>query len=59
MCLRRRKRKISLVFISKYDFKVPKTIGLNATHDFIMKIPDKREHQQIVSNHMSNIEFKN
>ena len=34
---------ISLVFISQSCFKVPKTIRLNATHIFIMKIPDKRE----------------
>ena len=57
--LRGRKRKILLVFISQYYFKVPKTISLNATHNFIMKIHDKREHQQIVPNHLSDIEFKN
>ena len=34
---------ISLVFISQSCFKVPKTIRLNATYIFIMKIPDKRE----------------
>ena len=40
-------------------FKVPKTIRLNTTHHcFIMKIPNKRELQQITSNHSSNIDFK-
>ena len=39
-------------------FKVPKTIRLNTTHCFIMKIPNKRELQQITSNHSSNIDFK-
>ena len=37
---------------------MPKTIRLNATHYFIMKIPDKRELQQIASNHSSDIDFK-
>ena len=37
---------------------MPKTIRLNATHDFIMKIPNKRELQQIASNHSFDIEFK-
>ena len=38
---------------------MPKTIRLNATHHFVMKIPNKRELQQIVSNHSSDIDFKN
>ena len=37
---------------------MPKTIRLNATHYFIMKIPNKRELQQIASNHSSDIDFK-
>ena len=41
------KLNISLVFISQSYFKVPKTIRLNAKHCFIIKIPDKRELQQI------------
>ena len=55
--LRGKKLIISLVFISQSYFKVPKTIRLNATHYFIMKIPNKRELQQIVSNHLSDIDF--
>ena len=39
--LRGRKLNISLVFISQSYFKVPKTIRLNATHYFIIKIPNK------------------
>ena len=39
--LRGRKLNISLVFISQSYFKVPKTIRINATHCFIMKIPNK------------------
>ena len=45
-------------FISPSYFKVPKTIRLNATHHFIMKIPNKREVQQIASNHSNDTEFK-
>ena len=43
--LRRRQLNILLVFISQSYFKVPKTIRLNATYYFIMKIPNKRELQ--------------
>ena len=56
--LRGRKLNISLVFISQSYFKLPKTIRINATHYFIMKIPNKREIQQIASIHSSDIEFK-
>ena len=41
--LRRRKRNISFVFIPKSYFKKAKTIRLNATHNFIMKTPNKTE----------------
>ena len=56
--LRGRKLNISLIFISQSYFKVPKTIRLNTTHYFIMKIPNKRELKQIASNHSSEIDFK-
>ena len=56
--LRGRKLNISLAFIPQSCFKVPKTIRLNATHYFIMKVPNKRELRQIVSNHLSDINFK-
>ena len=45
--LRGRKFNMSLAFKSQSYFKVPKTIRLNATHYFIMKICNKRELQQI------------
>ena len=43
--LRGRKLSILLVLFSLTYFKLPKTIRLNATHYFIMKIPNKRERQ--------------
>ena len=48
--LRGIKRNISFAFISQSCLKVPKNIKLNATHYFIMKIPNKRELQQLASN---------
>ena len=56
--LRERKLKISLVFISQYNFKVLKDIRLKATHYLIVKISNKRKLQKIVSNHSSDTEFK-
>ena len=37
------KLNISLVFITKSYFTVPKNIRLNSTHYFVIKIPSKRE----------------
>ena len=41
--LRGRKLNISIVFILQFYFKVLKTIRLNATHYFIIKISSKGE----------------
>ena len=56
--LRRRKLNIFLIFTSQFYFKVTNTLRLNATHYFIMKIPNKREIQQIASNHSPDIDIK-
>ena len=56
--IRGRKLNISLAFITQSYFKVPKDVRLNSTHFFIMKIPNKRELQQIALNHSSDIDFK-
>ena len=56
--IRGRKLNISLVFITQSYFAVPKNIRLNSTHYFIMKIPNKRELQQVAFNHSSDIDFK-
>ena len=56
--IRGRKLDISLAFITQSYFKVPKDVRLNTTHFSIMKIPNKRELQQIVLNHSSDIGFK-
>ena len=37
---------------------MPKDVRLNSTHFFSMKIPNKRELQQIALNHSSDIDFK-
>ena len=56
--IRGRKLNVSVVFITKYYFKVPKDVRLNSTHFFIMKIPKKRDLQKIALNHSSDIDFK-
>ena len=56
--LRGRKINISLCFLSQSYFKVPKTMRINVTHCFIMKIPHKVDFQQVGSNHSSDIGFK-
>ena len=53
-----RKLNIFHVFITQYYFALPKNIRLNSTHYFVMKIPNKRELQQIEFNHSSDIDFQ-
>ena len=56
--IRARKLNISLVFITQSYFKVPKDVRLNISYFFIAKIPNKRELQQIRTNHSSDINSK-
>ena len=56
--IRDRKINISIVFITKSYFKVPKDVRLNSTHFFIMKIPNKREPRQIATYQSLDIDFK-
>ena len=56
--IRGRKLNISLVFITQSYFTVPKNNRLNSTHYFLMKIPNKREPQQVAFNHSSDIDFQ-
>ena len=53
-----RKLNIFLSFITQSYSKVPKDVRLNSTHFFIMKLPNKRELQQIALNHSSDISSK-
>ena len=50
--IRGRKLEISLLITRSY-FAMPKNIRLNSTHYFIMKIPNKKELEQIASNDSS------
>ena len=54
---RGRKLSISFVFITKSYFNEPKK-EVNTTHCFIIKIPNKRELQQIAINHSSDVGFE-
>ena len=56
--IRARKLNISIIFITQSYFRVPKDVRLNTTHLFIMKISNKKELQQIASNHLSDTDFK-
>ena len=53
-----RKLNNSLVFISQSYFSVPKDARLNTTHYFIMKINNKRELQNITTNHSADIDYQ-
>ena len=57
--IRCRKLNISLVFITKSYFSVPKDVRLNSTHYLIMKINNKRELQNIAGNHSADINYGN
>ena len=52
-----RKLNITIVFIIQSYSKVSKDIRLNSTHFFVMKIPNKRELQQIALSHSSNFDL--
>ena len=56
--IRGRKVNMSLISITQSYFAVLKNIRLNSAHYFIMKIPNKKELQQIAFNHSSNIDFQ-
>ena len=56
--IRCRKSNISLVFITKSYFSVPKVVRLNLTHYSIMKLNNRRELQNIAFNHFADIDFK-
>ena len=56
--IRERKPIISIAFITKSYFKVPKDVRLNSTGVFVMKVPNKRELQQTALNHSSDIDFR-
>ena len=58
LCIRGRKLAISLVFNTQAFSKVPNDVRLSTTHFFIMKIPNKREPEQVAYNHSSDIDFK-
>ena len=56
--VRCRKLNISLVFFTQFYFSVPKDLRLNSTHYLIMKINNRRELQNIATDHSANIDYK-
>ena len=57
LIIRCRKLNISLVFITKSYFIVPKEVRLNSTHYLIMKTHSRKELQNIGINHSADIDF--
>ena len=56
--IRGRKLNVSLVFITQSYFKVPKDVRLNTPHFFMAKMSNKRELQQVATNHSPDISTK-
>ena len=56
--IRCRKLNVSLVFITRSYFSVPKKVRLNLTHYLIMKINNKRELQNIATDDSADIDYK-
>ena len=52
-----KKPDISLVFITQSYFWASKDLRINTTHFLIMKVSNKQELQQTVTNHSSAIDF--
>ena len=58
MFSRCRKLNISLVYITQSYFSVPKDVRLNTTHYLIMKINNRKELQNIATDHFADIDYK-
>ena len=56
--IRCRKLNISLVFITQSYFSVPKDVRLNLTHYLIMKINNRIELKNIVTDHSEDIDYQ-
>ena len=56
--IRCRKLSISLVSITQSHFFVPKELRLNSTHYLIIKTHNRRELQNIATNHSADIGYK-
>ena len=56
--IRCRKSNISLCFLTRSYFSVPKNVRLNWTHYILFKLHSKRELQNIAINHSADIDYK-
>ena len=56
--IRSRKLKMSLTFITQSSFTLTKNVRINSTHYFVMKIPNKREFEQILFSNSSDIAYE-
>ena len=58
MFIRCRKLNASLCFLTQSYFSFPKDVRLNCTHYIIFKLNNKRELQNVASNHSADIDYK-
>ena len=58
VAIRSRKLKMSLTFITQSSFTLTKNVRINSTHYFVMKIPNKREFEQILFSNSSDIAYE-
>ena len=56
--IRCRKLNISLVFFTQSYFSAPKEVRLNSTHYLIIKVHNKRELNNIATNHSADIDYE-
>ena len=56
--IRIRKISILIVFITQSYFRVPKDVTQNSAHYFTTTFPNKREFQQLETNHSPDIDLK-
>ena len=56
--IRCRKLNIALVFITQSYFSVPKDLRLNSTHYLIMKINNRRELQNVSTDHSAGVNYQ-
>ena len=56
--IRCRKLNIALAFITQSYFSVPKDLRLNSTHYLIMKINNRRELQNVSTDHSAGVNYQ-
>ena len=56
--IRCRKLNVSLCFLTQFYFSVPKDVRLNCTHYIFFKLNNRKELQNIATDHSDDIDYK-